>query len=55
MLIGIFGIIMLIGIIRDNAVYWGYLGLFIGISSWDIWDNNVYWEIWDINVYWDYL
>ena len=40
---------MLIGII------WDYLGLFIGISNWDIWDNNVFWGIWDNNVDWDYL
>ena len=46
------------------GIIWDYFGLFIGISNWDIWDNNVYWDIWDINVdwdiwdinvYWDYL
>ena len=54
MFFGIFGIIMLIGIIRDNNVYWDYLGLFIGRSNWDIWDN-VFWDIWDNNVDWDFL
>ena len=34
MFFGVFGIIMLIGIIWDNNVYWDYLGLF-GIVYWD--------------------
>ena len=55
MFIGKFGILMFIGIICDNNVYWDYLGLFIGINSWDIWDNNVFWDIWDNNVDWGYL
>ena len=37
------------------GILWDYFGLFIGINSCDIWDNNVDWDIWDNNVDWDYL